>query len=68
MRDFLWGSTLGKRKIHWVRWQDVCKPVLRGLGLRSLQITNSDAQQMVVEIWSGGECCLEEACGSQIWG
>lgn len=41
-RNFLWGtsSTFG-RKIHLVRWEEICKPKLEGgLGLTSLKIRN----------------------------
>lgn len=34
-RDFLWGDSSGKKKIHLVSWRDVCKPRDKGgLGLR----------------------------------
>lgn len=26
-RDFLWGSSLDVKKIHWVGWKEVCKPL-----------------------------------------
>lgn len=33
-RDFLWGSSSIKRKIHHVKWNEVCKPLnLGGLGI-----------------------------------
>lgn len=41
MRDFLWGSSKEKRKIHWVSWKDICKPKARGgLGIRDVAVTN----------------------------
>lgn len=42
MRDFLCGSCVDKRKIHWVGWQVVCRLVEQGgLGMHPLQITNT---------------------------
>lgn len=41
MRDFLWGSSRDKRKIHWVNWKDICKPMVNGgLGIRSVANIN----------------------------
>lgn len=38
MRDFLWGSKMGKRLLHWVSW-DLCTKSLDeiGLGIRKFQ-------------------------------
>ncbi|CAN1122078.1 Putative ribonuclease H protein At1g65750 [Linum perenne] len=41
IRNFIWGSTKGSRRIHNVNWQIVCKPkCLGGLGLRSARDLN----------------------------
>ena len=41
-RRFLWGSTCNKKKIHAVKWSEVCQPKVRGgLGLRHLKLMNS---------------------------
>lgn len=41
MREFLWGSSREKRKIHWVRWNNVYKPISQsGLGSRLLEVSN----------------------------
>ncbi|XP_058733926.1 uncharacterized protein LOC131605606 [Vicia villosa] len=38
---FLWGGVEEKRKIHWISWKEVCKPLEKGgLGLRSLEEFN----------------------------
>ena len=40
-RDFLWGDLGDKRKIHLVKWPDVCKAKnFGGLGLRRLNSLN----------------------------
>lgn len=40
-RDFLWGSDLVGRKIHWVGWKEVCRPYdQEGIGIKPLRITN----------------------------
>lgn len=40
-RDFMWGSSREKRKIHWVSWKDICKPMTNGvLRIRSMVRTN----------------------------
>ncbi|KAL7262753.1 hypothetical protein ACSBR1_001003 [Camellia fascicularis] len=40
-RDFLWGLTLEKRKLHAVNWENVSKPkTLGGLGIRQTLLVN----------------------------
>lgn len=40
-RNFLWRDVQGKRSIHDIRWNKVCKPVwLIGLGIRDLEYHN----------------------------
>ncbi|MCH80987.1 LINE-1 reverse transcriptase like [Trifolium medium] len=40
-RKFLWSGLSNRRKISWVKWEDVCKPKSAGgLGVRDLRLTN----------------------------
>ncbi|PNY14484.1 cysteine-rich receptor-like protein kinase, partial [Trifolium pratense] len=40
-RNFLWSGLSNRRKISWVKWEDVCKPKsVGGLGVRDLRLTN----------------------------
>ncbi|XP_058765925.1 uncharacterized protein LOC131639447 [Vicia villosa] len=39
--NFLWGGTEEKRKMHWVKWNDLCLPVEKGgLGFRRFDLFN----------------------------
>ena len=51
-RDFWWGDLGDRRKIHLVKWLDVCKAkIFEGLGLRRLDnLKSSLARQMVMEV------------------
>lgn len=41
-RNFVWGSSSDKRKIHLVNWNTVCQPkVLGGAGLRQSSLVNT---------------------------
>ncbi|KAL4312348.1 hypothetical protein GQ457_01G050470 [Hibiscus cannabinus] len=41
MANFLWGGSLDRRRIHWVKWSDVCLPIDNGgLGIVDLNIQN----------------------------
>lgn len=40
-RSFLWNSDCRQKKIHWVKWKDVCRSMCKGgLGIRSAQDYN----------------------------
>ncbi|KAK2426239.1 hypothetical protein P8452_40952 [Trifolium repens] len=40
-RNFLWGGLSLKRRISWVKWEDVCRPKKEGgLGIRDLRLVN----------------------------
>lgn len=40
-RNFLWGETSGKRKIHLISWHIVCKPKCKGdLGIKKTAVMN----------------------------
>ncbi|CAN1768790.1 Putative ribonuclease H protein At1g65750 [Linum perenne] len=49
IRNFIWGSSNGVRKLHNVNWETVCKPKsLGGLGLRSARELNQAFLMKVV--------------------
>ncbi|CAN1134502.1 Putative ribonuclease H protein At1g65750 [Linum perenne] len=49
VRNFIWGSSNGVRKLHNVNWETVCKPKsLGGLGLRSARELNQAFLMKVV--------------------
>ncbi|CAN1131019.1 Putative ribonuclease H protein At1g65750 [Linum perenne] len=61
VRDFIWGSVDGVRKIHNINWETVCKPKrLGGLGLRNARDLNNAFLMKIVwglisrpsELWS----------------
>jgi hypothetical protein len=40
-REFLWGAKVGRKKISWVKWEEVCKPKNQGgLGVRDIRAVN----------------------------
>ncbi|MCI08983.1 putative non-LTR retroelement reverse transcriptase, partial [Trifolium medium] len=40
-REFLWGGKSGRKRINWVKWDDVCKPKSEGgLGVRDIRAIN----------------------------
>jgi hypothetical protein len=40
-REFLWGSKNGRKKVNWVKWEEVCKPKNQGgLGVRDIRAIN----------------------------
>lgn len=41
-RNFLWGSTTTRKKIHLVKWETITQPIEKGgLGIQSLQQKNT---------------------------
>ncbi|CAL1413056.1 unnamed protein product [Linum trigynum] len=51
IRSFVWGSSEGKRKVHLISWDKVCKPKNQGgLGLRSAR--NMNLAYMVKLAWN----------------
>lgn len=41
MRDFLWGTSDGGRRIAWVKWIDICQPKnVGGLGIKDIDLFN----------------------------
>ena len=40
-RDFLWGNRANQKKIHLVKWDDVCLPKMNGgLGIKKMKVMN----------------------------
>ena len=38
---FFWGQRGDNRKVHWVKWQDLCKPKAQGaMGFKNLSLFN----------------------------
>ena len=49
-RDFLWGSTQEKRKLHMVKWSTVTLPKnLEGLGIMEMRPRN---EKILAKLWS----------------
>ena len=41
IRKFFWGQRADNRKIHWVKWSDLCKPKSQGgMGFKDLAMLN----------------------------
>ena len=68
-RDFLW-SGIDALKIPLVEWAKVCMSMHNGgLGIWWLRIFNSALLgKIVMEIWNGERCPLEEGYWGKIWG
>ncbi|GAU42248.1 hypothetical protein TSUD_327260 [Trifolium subterraneum] len=40
-REFLWGCRSGRKRVNWVKWEDVCRPkCCGGLGVRDIRAVN----------------------------
>lgn len=39
-KQFLWGGSVDRKRIHWVRWEEVCKKEDGGLGIKDLGCFN----------------------------
>lgn len=54
MRNFLWGDSTDKKRLHWRSWKKVCIPKIEGgLGIRNLKITNEAL--LTKWLWRYGE-------------
>ncbi|KAK8644515.1 hypothetical protein V6N13_123820 [Hibiscus sabdariffa] len=57
-RDFIWGSSSVSRRVHLVKWADVCKSVsCGGLGLRRMSVQNDAFRmKMAYKLVSDPDC------------
>jgi len=56
MRDFLWSTNDNGNGLHWINWDEVCRPKQEeGLGIRPLRVMNEALKiQVVVKACKGG--------------
>lgn len=80
-RNFLWGSSSTKRKLHLVNWNQVCKPLIKGgLGIPKVEFKNkslimglacrfhnSDTNSLWYQVIASKYKPKHPASGSQIW-
>lgn len=65
---FLWEGHNPIRKLLLLKWCDVIKLFQQVVWLTNLELKNwGDSYEMVVEIWRGERCSVEQDCGFQIW-
>ncbi|XP_075504360.1 uncharacterized protein LOC142541783 [Primulina tabacum] len=63
--NFWWGKEERRRRLHWKKWRDLCKPKCQGgLGFRHLETFNRAL--MVKQVTSGKGVCLKVGDGSKI--
>ena len=68
-RDFLSSGIGNNPKTTPMKWSKLCKPVQHGrVGIQSLRRSKfSFVKQMVVKIWNGERCLVEEGYRGKIW-
>lgn len=70
-RDFLWGSSRGKRRIHWVNWNNICSPKNQGgLGIRTIRVLNkaffpNGCGNMGLKVLLCGKGCCSQSMGKR---
>jgi len=68
MKDFLWNTNEYGNGLHWVNWDEVCRPKQKGgLGIRPLRLMNDTLNTKWLRRFAKEDDAMEKCDQGKIW-